>query len=82
MSIKLEVLLDEAEHAQLCRLAQRKGLTVADWIRDSIRTAARQQPTKTKEKKLAAIRSASRHGAPIADIDQMLAEIERGYSSE
>ena len=41
MSIKLEVLLDEAEHAQLCRLAQRKGLTVADWIRDSIRTAAR-----------------------------------------
>lgn len=35
MSIKLEVLLDEAGHAQLCRLTQRKGLTAADWIREA-----------------------------------------------
>lgn len=34
------------------------------------------------EKRLQAIRAAARHGFPTADIDQMLAEIERGYPGD
>jgi hypothetical protein len=82
MSKRLQVLFEEAEYRQLQRLAQRKGMTVADWVRRAIRAAAREQPARSKEAKLAAIRSAARHEAPTADIDQMLAEIERGYTSE
>jgi len=82
MSKRLQVLFDEAEYRQLQRLARRKGMTVADWVRGAIRVAAREQPARSKEAKLAAIRSAARHEGPTADIDQMLAEIERGYTSE
>jgi hypothetical protein len=81
MSKRLQVLFDEAEYRQLQRLAQRKGVSVAEWVRHAIRAAAREQPAKNPDTKLEAVRSAARHRFPTADIDRMLAEIEQGYTS-
>ena len=76
------MVFDDAEYRQLRRVAERKGLSVSEWVRQAIRAAARAQPATSKEAKLAAIRSAARHRFPTADIDRMLAEIEQGYTSE
>jgi hypothetical protein len=43
--------------------------------------ARRGEPLGDVEKKLAAIRTAARYESPTSDIDTMLAEIERGYST-
>jgi hypothetical protein len=41
--------------------------------------ARRKEPLGDSAKKLALIRAAARYAYPTADIDQMVAEIERGY---
>jgi hypothetical protein len=79
MSKRLQVLLDESEYREIRRLARLRRVTVAAWVRDAIREARRGQPSGRAEDKLRAVRAAARHAFPTADIDQMLAEIERGY---
>jgi hypothetical protein len=44
--------------------------------------ARRREPLDDIGKKLDAVRAAVEHEFPVADIDQMLAEIERGYGIE
>jgi hypothetical protein len=41
----------------------------------------RLEPSADAARKLSAVREAVRHSYPAPDVDQMLAEIERGYSS-
>jgi hypothetical protein len=79
MSKRLQVLLDEAEYRDLRRLARAEKITVAEWVRQALRLARRRQPTGKTDRKLAAIRAAVEHGFPTADIEQVLADIERGY---
>ena len=79
MSKRLQVLLDESELAEIRRTARRHKLTTAAWVRQALRTARRAEPRSDPGKKLAVVRAAARHRFPTADIDQMLAEIERGY---
>jgi predicted metal-dependent HD superfamily phosphohydrolase len=78
MSKRLQVLLSSTEFQRLRRMAQRKGVTVAAWVRDAIQRALRDRPEKSPARKLAALRSAVRHSFPTADIGAMLADIERG----
>lgn len=82
MSKRLQVLLDEAELRAIRRLARREGSTVADWVRRAIRSARQIETTAGAGRKLEALRAALKHGFPTADIDQMLAEIERGYAGD
>jgi hypothetical protein len=79
MSKRLQVLMEETELAEIRRLAKRRNLTVAEWVREAIRSARRQRPTKDSGKKLAAVREAAKLEFPTADVRTMLAEIERGY---
>jgi hypothetical protein len=82
MSKRLQVLLEEPEMREIQRAARSQRMTVAEWVRQALRSARRREPLGDVEKKRAAIRSAARHRFPTADIDQMLAEIERGYLGE
>jgi len=75
------VLLEESEMRELRRLARRSNTTVAEWVRRALRTARRNEPRGDADRKLAAVRAASQQAFPTADIEQMLAEIERGYSA-
>lgn len=79
MSIRLQVVMDEAEHEAVRNAARERGMTVSEWVRETLREARRKVASGDAERKLAAIRAADRLGYPTADIDQMVAEIERGY---
>ncbi|MFY9264589.1 MAG: hypothetical protein WAO61_04085 [Solirubrobacterales bacterium] len=81
MSKRLQVLFDEAELRELREAAKREGLPVSEWVRRTLRTARRNGPHGSVEGKLKAVRTAVRHEFPVADIDQMLEEIERGYGA-
>jgi hypothetical protein len=76
----LQVLLDDDELADIRRAARRQRLSTAAWVRLALRAARRTEPEGDPKKKLAAVRAAVRNSFPTADIDQMLSEIERGYT--
>mgnify|MGYP001828718540 FL=1 len=77
----MQVLFEDGEYEQLQGAARRQGLTLAEWVRQALRAAVRGQPADTAGRKLAVVRAATRHAFPTADIDRMLAEIERGYGA-
>lgn len=75
----MQVLLDDSEFRHLRDVARRKGLTLAEWVRQALRKAAREEPSGVADRKLATVRAAIQHDFPAPDIEQMLEEIERGY---
>ena len=75
----MQVLLEDAEWREIRRVARARRMTVAEWVRQALRAARREEPSSDERKKLEALRVASTHAFPTADIDQMLAEIEQGY---
>jgi hypothetical protein len=74
------VLLDEPEWNEIQRAARARHMTIAEWVRQSLRAARHQRSAKDSSVKLAAIHSAVRHAHPTADVEEMNAEIERGYA--
>lgn len=79
MAKRMQVLIDDPEYRQIRRLARQRGMTLAEWVRQALRVAAREEPLGDRDKKLAVVREAATHGYPTADIEQMLDEIESGY---
>jgi hypothetical protein len=79
MTTRLQVLLEDDEFAEIRRVAKRHRMTVAEWVRQALRKARRDEPATDPRKKLAAVREAARGEYPTADIDRMLTEIEGGY---
>ena len=77
MTKRLQVLFDEEEYQEIQVVARRQRMTVAEWVRQTLRRARRNHPG-TVEAKLRAVAEASRHDFPTADIDVMLGEIEAG----
>lgn len=82
MSKRLQVLLNDAELAEIQKLARRHRMTTAEWVRQALRAARRAEPRTEAKKKLDTVRAAARHQFPTADIDRMLQEIEQGYLGE
>jgi hypothetical protein len=54
-------------------------MTVAEWVRQALRAARKEEPAIDSERKLRVVREATRGAYPTADIGQMLTEIEHGY---
>jgi hypothetical protein len=81
MAKRLQVILQDPEYREIQRAARARNMSLAEWVRQALERARLRQPLGSVEKKLAAIRSAAGHESPTSDIDTMLAEIERGYSS-
>ncbi len=79
MSKRLQVLLEEEELQEIRRLARRQKMTVAEWVRQTLRSARRSAPRNDAGKKLDVVRAAAEHSFPTADIGEMLRQIERGY---
>ena len=79
MSKRLQVLLPDSEMAEIEKLAKRDNVSVGAWVRRTLREARERKPVKDAETKLQAVQAATAYSFPIGDIDQMLAEIERGY---
>jgi hypothetical protein len=79
MAKRLQVILQDPEYREIQRTARARRMSIAEWVRQALAQARRQESLGDMEKKLEAIRIAARHEAPTADIETMLAEIERGY---
>ena len=82
MSKRLQVLLAETEFREIQRIARAQRVTVAEWVRQTLRAARRREPVEDIGTKIAVVRAAARHAFPTGDIGQILAEIERGYVAE
>ncbi len=80
MSKRLQVLLKETEYREIQQAARSRDMTVAEWVRQALSLVRRSEPTGSAGKKLEVVRAAARLEYPTADMDRMLAEIERGYS--
>lgn len=82
MAKRLQVILQDPEYREIQRVAQARSMSIAEWVRQALDLARRREPVQDASRKLAAVRAAVLHNGPTADIDQMLAEIERGYLSD
>ena len=82
MSKRLQVLLDEEELAELQEIARQNHMTLSEWVRQTLGEARTRQPRRSAATKRRAVRRAMEHDFPTADIDEMLAQIERGYWGE
>ena len=80
MSKRLQVLLEGSELREIQKVAREQRLTVAEWVRQALRQARRNEPGGSPARKLEAVRRAVRHDFPAGPIEAMLAEIERGYT--
>jgi hypothetical protein len=78
---RLQVLLEESELRDVQEAARGQGMPVSVWVRRALREARRREPRGSIDRKLRAVRAAAQHEGPTADIDQMLAEVERGYAA-
>ena len=81
MAKRLQVILQDPEYREIQRAARARQMSLAEWVRQALQLARRREPTGDIGKKLDIVRTAAKHSYPTADIDAMLAEIERGYGS-
>lgn len=82
MTKRLQVLFDDDELAAIQALAKRRRLATAAWVREVLRAARAAAEYPLPEAKLRAVREAAALSYPIADIEGVLAEIERGYRTD
>ena len=82
MSKRLQVVLDDSELREFQRIARRNRMTVSEWVRQALRRARAQESPLAPKTRLDHIRAAARHEYPTGEIDEILAEIERGYTSD
>jgi hypothetical protein len=84
MSKRLQVVVPDEELERYARTAEAVGMSMSEWVRQSLRTAERQVSSGNVEAKLAAIRKAASYNSPMpeVDIDTMLDEIETGRLAE
>jgi len=81
MSKRLQVILKDPEYREIQRVARSRHMSLAEWVRQALDSARRQEPLGSLSKKLEVIRRAVEHDYPARDVDSMLAEIESGYGS-
>jgi hypothetical protein len=79
MAKRLQVILQDPDYREIQRIARSRQMSIAEWVRQALHMARRQEPLGSIAKKLEVIRAAARYDYPVSDIDGMLAEIERGY---
>jgi hypothetical protein len=79
MAKRLQVILQDPEYREIQRAAAAQRLSIAAWVRQALTAARRREPVGNVGRKLDAVRAATRHSYPTADISDMLTEIERGY---
>jgi hypothetical protein len=80
MSKRLQVILDDEALLEIQRIAELKHLTVAEWVRQTLRAARKGESSGDPASRLAAIRAAARNSFPTGDVDEMMEQIESGYT--
>ena len=81
MTKRLQVLFDDDEYRDIQRTARENRMTIAEWVRQTLRID-RLGRHRAVDTKLKAVADAARYQFPTADIEVMLRDIERGYFAE
>ena len=81
MAKRLQVILKDPEYREIQRVARSRRMSLAEWVRQALEAARREEPAGSLTRKLEAIRAAVQHEYPAGDLDTMLADIEAGYLS-
>jgi len=76
MSHRLQVLIPEPLDRQVSKAAQRAGISKGEWVRRALEAALR--PGRQVAERPDPLDRLGALGAPTADIDEMLADIDRG----
>jgi hypothetical protein len=82
MTKRLQVLMADERLRAIQKIARRQGLSVGEWVRRVLDEACRREPQGKVAEKLAALERALLVNGPTCDIEQMNAEIARGYLEE
>ncbi len=82
MTKRLQVLFEDDELLEIQALARRRRQTTAAFVRDALRAARAVAEYPLPEVKLRAVREAVGHAYPSGDVEEILAQIERGYLVE
>jgi len=78
---RLQVILQDPEYREIQRIGRARHMSLAEWVLQALQLARRREPVGDIGKKLEVIRAGAKHDYPTADIEAMLAKIERGYGS-
>ena len=81
MAKRLQVIVQDPEYREIQRAARLRRMTIAEWVRQALVQARRNEPSREAASKLEVIRAAARMDFPASDIETMLDEIEQGYGS-
>jgi hypothetical protein len=77
MSKRLQVVIPDDEYIALECAARRRGKPLSQLVRESLRRIVEQEEVDT-ERRIAAVLRFARVDGPSADIEEVLADIERG----
>jgi hypothetical protein len=80
MSKRLQVLIADEELTRIRHLAEQENLSVGEWVRRTLSEARSNQSLRGPGQKLKALREATAYTFSTAGLDQMLSEIEKGYT--
>ena len=78
MSKRLQVIMPDDEYRAVADIARRQGKPLSRIVRDSLRRTVAEEQQLAPEQRIAAVLRFARFAGPTGDIDQLLAEIERG----
>jgi len=78
MSKRVQVVLSDEDYASLASAARTRGTSMSQLVRESLRRTVAEDAEADAERRIAAVLRFSRFTGPSTDIDQVLAEIERG----
>jgi hypothetical protein len=79
MSKRLQVLVPDDEYRKFQRQARQAKVSLGEWVRSVLRRVNDSESDHSIEDRLELIREAFTHQGPASDLEQMNAEIERGY---
>lgn len=78
MSKRLQVIMPDDEYRAIERAARQAGKPVASIVRETLRRGLAEQAGPSPEERIAAVLRFARYAGPTGDIEEILADIERG----
>lgn len=78
MSKRLQVVVSDEEYQAVAETAKRRGVPIAEVVRDSLRRTLPDDDDAPPEQRIAAVLQFARFAGPTGDIDQVLEDIEAG----
>ena len=75
-------MIDDEELREIKKIAKSEMISVAEWVRKTLKAARKNVPAGDRSQKIDAVRMAVQYDFPAADMDRMLGEIEAGYDTQ